>query len=98
MFDRGQAKKEVSKIRSGATKLEGELARLVAVREGINAVVTGSIERHGKGYKMYLETESASGIRILKIEKDVSNKQDVPAAVAKLAQSIRKALGDTTSD
>ena len=75
------------------------MAQLVAVREGVNAVVTGSITQDGSGYKVYVTTlDPASGKTILSEQRSASNKQDVLAAAGKLAESIRKGLGDTTPE
>jgi tetratricopeptide (TPR) repeat protein/predicted Ser/Thr protein kinase len=98
-FNRGQAKKVAAKMQPGATHMDAALAQLVAVREGVNAVVTGSIAQEGSGYKVYVTTlDPATGKSILKEQRDASNKQDVLAAAGKLAESIRKGLGDTTPE
>ena len=83
-------------MQPGATHLDAPLAQLVAVREGVNAVVTGSIVQDGSGYKVSVAAlDPASGKTIVKEERDASNKQDVLAAAGKLAESLRKGLGDT---
>ena len=80
-------------------RLDAALAQLVAVREGVNAVVAGSIQREGSGFKVYVTTlDPATGKTMLKEESDASNKQDVLAAAGKLAERIRKGLGDTTPE
>ena len=98
-FNRGQAKKVAAKMQPGAIHMDAALAQLVAVREGVNAVVAGSITQEGSGYKVYATTlDPATGKSILKEQRDASNKQDVLAAAGKLAESIRKGLGDTTPE
>jgi tetratricopeptide (TPR) repeat protein/predicted Ser/Thr protein kinase len=98
-FNRGQAKKVAAKMQPGATHMDAALAQLVAVREGVNAVVSGSITPEGSGYKVYVTTlDPATGKPILKEQRDASNKQDVLAAAGKLAESIRRGLGDTTPE
>ncbi len=98
-FNRGQAKKDAARLQPTATHLDAGLAQLVAVREGVNAVVTGSITQDGSGYKVYVTTlDPASGKTILSDQRSASNKQDVLAAAGKLAESIRKGLGDTTPE
>ncbi len=98
-FNRGQAKKVAAKMQPGALRLDAALAQLVAVREGVNAVVAGSIQREGRGFKVYVTTlDPATGKTMLKEESDASNKQDVLAAAGKLAERIRKGLGDTTPE
>ena len=98
-YNRGQAKKVAARIQPGASHMEAALAQLVAVREGVNAVVAGSIQKEGSGYKVYVTTlDPATGRALLKEESDASNKQDVLAAAGKLAERIRKGLGDTTPE
>lgn len=98
-FNRGQAKKDGVRLQPGATHMDAALSQLVAVREGVNVVVTGSITQEGSGYKVYVATlDPATGKSILTEQRKASNKQDVLAAAGKLAESIRKGLGDTTPE
>jgi eukaryotic-like serine/threonine-protein kinase len=98
-FNRGQAKKDAARLQPGAAHLDAALAQLVARSEGVNAVVTGSIAQAGSGYKVSVSAlDAATGKPIVTEEKSASNKQDVLAAAGKLAESIRKGLGDTTPE
>ncbi len=98
-FNRGQAKKDAARLQPGATHMDAALSQLVAVREGVNVVVTGSITQEGSGYKVYVATlDPATGKSILTEQRNASNKQDVLAAAGELAESIRKGLGDTTPE
>ena len=98
-YNRGQAKKVAAKMQPGALRMDAALAQLVAVREGVNAVVAGSIHKEGSGYKVYVTTlDPATGKTLQKEESNASNKQDVLAAAGKLAERIRKGLGDTTPE
>jgi eukaryotic-like serine/threonine-protein kinase len=98
-INRTQAKKDAARLQPGAAHLDASLAQLVARSEGVNAVVTGSIAQEGSGYKVYVTTlDPATGKTILKEQRDASNKQDVLAAAGKLAESIRKGLGDTSPE
>jgi eukaryotic-like serine/threonine-protein kinase len=98
-FNRGQARKDAARLQPGATHMDASLAQLVAVREGVNAVVTGSITQDGSGYKVYVSTlDPATGKTILTEQRSASNKQDVLGAAGKLAESLRKGLGDTTPE
>jgi eukaryotic-like serine/threonine-protein kinase len=97
-FDRGQARKVAARLKPGADRMDAALAELVAVREGINAVVAGSITQEGSGYKVYVTVlNPATGKSLLKEQSDAANKQDVVPAAGKLAKRIRKGLGDTPS-
>jgi len=98
-YNRGQAKKVAAKMQPGSSHMDAALAQLVAVREGVNVVVAGSIQQEGNGYKVYVTTlDPATGKSLLKEESGASNKQDVLAAAGKLAERIRKGLGDTTPE
>ena len=98
-FNRGQAKKEAAELRPGATHIDAALAQLVAMREGINVVVSGSITQQGSGYKVFVSTlDSTTGKTIVTEQRDAANKQDVLGAVGKLAGRIRKELGDSIAD
>jgi tetratricopeptide (TPR) repeat protein len=98
-FNRGQAKKDAARLQPGAAHLDAALAQLVARSEGVNAVVTGSITQAGSGYKVSVTAlDPATGKPIVTEEKSAANKQDVLAAAGKLAESIRKGLGDTTPE
>ena len=98
-FNRGQAKKVAAKMQPGSTHMDAALAQLVAVREGVNEVVTGSITQEGSRYKVFVTTlDPVTGKSILKDEGNAASKQDVLAAAGKLAESLRKGLGDTTPE
>ncbi len=98
-INRVQARKDAARLQPGATHLDASLAQLVARSEGVNAVVTGSITQAGSGYKVSVSAlDPSTGKSIVSEEKNASNKQDVLAAAGKLAESIRKGLGDTTPE
>ncbi|MGC2527846.1 MAG: protein kinase [Candidatus Acidiferrum sp.] len=98
-FSRGQARKDAAQLQPAATHMDAALAQLVAVREGVNVVVSGSIAPDGSGYKVSVAAlDPATGKTIVKDEREASNKQDVLAAAGKLAEGIRKGLGDTTPE
>ncbi|HXJ88391.1 MAG TPA: protein kinase [Candidatus Binatia bacterium] len=97
-YNRGTAHRIAAKLQSGATRLDEQLARLVATREGINTVISGSIKREGDSYRLSIRAvEGVTGKEITAKSEKVA-KQDVLAAVGKLAAGIRKALGDTTPE
>jgi tetratricopeptide (TPR) repeat protein/predicted Ser/Thr protein kinase len=98
-FNRAQARKVAARLQPGMTHLDASLAQLVAVREGVNVVVSGSITQEGSGYTVTVASlDTATGKSIVQEQSKASSKQDVLAAAGKLAERIRKGLGDTTAE
>src|SRR5215475_6144861 len=97
-YNRGTAHKIAAKLQPGATRLNEQVARLVATREGINTVISGTIAREGDSFRLSIRAvEGVTGNEITTKSEKVA-KQDVLAAIGKLAAGIRKALGDTTPE
>jgi len=98
-YNRGQARKIAARLQPGMTHMDASLAQLVAVREGVNVVVSGAITQKGSGYAVTVTSmDTATGKPIVQEQSKASNKQDVLAAAGKLAERIRKGLGDTTPE
>jgi len=96
-YNRGQARKLAAQLRPGEAGLTEALGRLVAVREGIQVVTAGSIDRRGSDYVVSVRAvDPVTGARIVEDEARASSKEAVLGAVAKLATGVRSALGDTT--
>ena len=97
-FNRGTAHKIAAKLQPGTTQLTEQVARLVATREGINVVVTGSIDRDGSDYRLKVRAIDGVTGKVLTALWEVVSKQDVLAAVGKIAARVRKTLGDQTPE
>jgi tetratricopeptide (TPR) repeat protein len=98
-FSRVEAQKTGAQVQPGATKLDRNLAGLVAARQGIDVVVAGSIQSKGDGYVVSLSaTEAASGNQIISRQSVVASKERVLAEVDNLAAPVSKALGDAFHD
>lgn len=98
-YNRGAARKLAEQLPNPTDKLDEQAARLVAVGQGLGAVVTGSLSRRGDGYKLSVEAlDARTGNSIATAEVNASNKDELLLAVPKLAAPIRKALGDTTPE
>ncbi|HEX4785085.1 MAG TPA: protein kinase, partial [Candidatus Sulfotelmatobacter sp.] len=97
-YSRGQAHKIAAKLQPGSTRLNEQLARLVATREGINIVITGSISKNGDSYRLNIHALDAVTGKDLNRESENVTKQDVLVAMGKLAAGVRKALGDETPE
>jgi tetratricopeptide (TPR) repeat protein/tRNA A-37 threonylcarbamoyl transferase component Bud32 len=95
-FKRGTALKAAEAIRPGATRLDEELARLVAQREGVNIVVSGSIaEENGKYLLSMTALDAVSGETVGDHQIETDDREEVLTAVGRLAGQTRKDLGDT---
>ena len=103
-FRRDQAKKIGAQLNQGATKLDvnkldASLARLVAQREGLDTVITGSIERSEGNYAVSVQAlDGITGKVVTTAQVETSAKDGVLQSVSKLAARVRKALGDSTPE
>jgi serine/threonine protein kinase/tetratricopeptide (TPR) repeat protein len=97
--NRAHAHGVAEKLQPGANTLNESLARLVAVREGIAVIVSGSVSQAGAGYKIETKAvDAVTGKTIAEAQSEAANKEDVLRLVGRLATQIRAALGDTTPD
>jgi len=98
-YDRRQARKLAQQLPKPTDKLDEQAARLVAVSQGLGAVVTGSLSRRGDGYKLEVEAlDTRTGNTIANAEINAVTKDALLLGIPKLAAPIRKALGDTTPE
>jgi tetratricopeptide (TPR) repeat protein/predicted Ser/Thr protein kinase len=98
-YNRGTARKLAQKLPHPTEKLDEQAARLVAVGQGISAVVTGELGRRGESYSISaIALDSVTGNVLAKTEVTAANKDEVLLAIPKLAAPIRQALGDTTPE
>ncbi len=98
-YSRGDARKLAQKLPNPTDKLDEQSARLVAVGQGLAAVVTGSLSRRGDGYKLSVEAlDARTGNTIASTEVSASNKDELLLDVPKLVAPIRQALGDSTPE
>src|SRR5438105_5143381 len=95
-YSRGTAHKVATQIQPSSSSLDERLARLVAVREGVNVIVAGTIEK-SDSYKLTLSAlDGVTGNAIETSEVTAGTKEQVLSAVGRAAADLRKALGDTT--
>jgi len=96
-YNRSAAHKVAAQLSAGATGLDQTLARLVAVREGINVVTSGAIEKTADGYEVSVRAiDAGTGKTIVEDREKASGKEAVLASVTRLAAQVRRALGDAT--
>ncbi len=98
-YKRPDAKKIADQLKLEGSGLDEKRARLVAQREGIGVVTSGSIERSDTGYRVTVLAEDAfTGKRIVEAREDVPGKEAVLGAATLLAAKVRTALGDATPE
>ncbi len=99
VLNRAQARATLAELKPGATQLDETNARLVAVREGVDMVVSGAVTKEGSGYKIVSKVSDAlTGKTIATGESQAPDKNNILRAVAALADQMRTSLGDTASE
>ena len=82
-----------------AGPLDDSKAQEIAASQGLNVVVSGSIDRRGADYQLSVRAiQTLSGKNITSADATASSKDQVLFAVTKLGTAVRKALGDSTSE
>src|SRR6266849_3663895 len=98
-YNRGSARKLAQKLPHPTDKLDEQAGRLIAVGQGISAVITGELGRRGDNYSISANAlDSVTGNVLAKTEVTAGNKDEVLLAIPKLVAPMRKALGDTTPE
>jgi len=93
-YNRGQARKALASLSAGAT-LDENSARLVAQREGVGVVVSGSIRRDGNKYVVSARAiDARTGRSIDEESATASAPNELNRAAGRVAAGFRKALGD----
>ena len=96
-FNRGRAHKLAGGLPRPSQILDEQTCRLIAVKEGIAAIVTGTLDKHGSGYSLTVSAiDAVTGNKLAGAELNAANEDDLLLDVAKIAVPIRQALGDTT--
>ena len=79
--------------------LDESAALGIAVAQGLNVVVSGSLDKKGAEYQLSLRAvQAVTGNVIANADETAASKDQVLSAVTKLAIAARKALGDFTSE
>jgi eukaryotic-like serine/threonine-protein kinase len=97
-FPRRDAVRLVSQLNPGAS-LDEDNARLVARREGIKRIVSGSIGADGARFNLAVKIlDPIQGKALLTWDTTASGKEDVLNAVGRIAAKVRRELGDATAN
>ena len=74
-------------------------ARQLAIKQGLNVVLAGSIASRGSGYDITVQaTEPMTGNVITAVTRRAANRDQVLPAVTRVVTGLRNALGDETSE
>lgn len=97
VFSRIEARKLAEKLPHPTDRLDEQTARLVAINQDINVVVTGQISLRGNDYDISaVALDAVSGKVLATSDIRVANEQKILANLPQLAVPLRRALGDTT--
>lgn len=98
-FSRRQARALASKLPNPTDKLDEQAARLIAVTEGIDVVLTGTVSRGGDRYRVSVQAlDGRTGSSVAYSEATVKTKDEVLGVIPTMVAPIRKALGDSTPE
>ena len=97
-YPRRDALRLAGQIKPGGS-LDDATAVLVALREGVNRVIAGAIEKNGDAYKLTVRVVNPTDNKtLLTWDTEAQNKDSVLAAVGKAAAKVRAELGDRSAD
>jgi tetratricopeptide (TPR) repeat protein len=98
-YNRGAARRIAETLPHPSDKLDEQTARLVAVSQGIGAIVRGELSRRGNDYQISaMLLDAVTGKVLSQSTVSAASKDDVLRAIPKLAAPIREALGDATPE
>ena len=80
-------------------KLDDTTTRELALKQGVAVVLAGSIDTRGNGYEISVKAiKTVTGEVVADTRRRASNKDQVPETATRLVTTVRRALGDETSD
>jgi tetratricopeptide (TPR) repeat protein len=98
-YNRNTARRSAERLRPGIARLDEAAARLVAVREGINVILSGTLTGQSSGYSVGVKAiDAVTGKTVASAEVAAGDRQKVLATMSKLAVPLRNALGDATPE
>ena len=98
-YSRRDAQRVVAQHFNANAPLDETNARLVARREGINRIVSGSIAANGSKYDLSVKiVDPIEGKPLLTWDTTANGREDVLNAVGRLAARVRRELGDASAN
>ena len=101
-YPRARAQKAAEEVASDS-RLDEKTARLVAQREGVNVILTGSITGEDPRYRISVDAydsslQSDNAKPLARARASADSKDEVLTAVGRLASDLRERLGDTAPE
>jgi tetratricopeptide (TPR) repeat protein len=85
--------------RSTTDRLTGDIAREIAIREGIKAVIEGDVSRVGTGYLLSVEIVAAQdGASLAAFRETAEDDSELLPAIDRLSQKLREKAGESLRD
>ena len=79
---------------SGSSSLDSKTASLVALREGIDVVIGGTVSRGSDGITVVVNSASSGGQQeVFSVSETVDTDADVLTAIVDISEGVRKKLG-----
>jgi serine/threonine protein kinase/tetratricopeptide (TPR) repeat protein len=95
-YNRSTARQLAGKLPNPTSKLDENAARLVAVNEGVAAIVTGSLSSSGNGYTFAVKAiDAVTGKTLASANANAAGKDELLLEVPRVVAPVRQALGDT---
>ncbi|HEY8670894.1 MAG TPA: protein kinase, partial [Terriglobales bacterium] len=95
-YNRSTARQLAGKLPNPTSKLDENAARVVAVNQGVAAIVTGSLSSAGGGYTVAVQAiDAVTGKALASANANAASKDELLLDIPKVIAPIRQALGDT---
>lgn len=75
--------------------VDAEIGREICLREGLTALVVGSVAKFGHTYDLVVHVQSPTGADIITENVTVPTDDDVPKKVDEVAEKVRRELGES---
>jgi len=96
-FERNEARSIATRTQANVATLNVAAATLVAVREGIKLVLSGSIRPSGSGFELQVSGVDPTDSRILfEVGEKAKSAESVLQVIGDLSKEVREELGDMT--
>lgn len=86
-------------LKAPSGPLDEAQAQQIAANQGLNLVISGAVDRRGAEYRLAVRAiQPITGKVVAESSRNASSREQVLATVTRLGASVRKALGDSTSE